>query len=192
MTGWSASTRPLEWDVFERPLDPLSPTARCTTPLDAIDGDTLLSGTAADALRRDGVALTAALQLGVALAAVDLANEYAKGREQFGRPIGSFQAVKHLLAEMLVKAEVARSAVYAAACAFDGASDGRRELVPCRRPRSWLGRQPCSTARRASRCTAGWASPGRCTPSATGSGPSCSTPRSAPPTITRWPSRATL
>jgi alkylation response protein AidB-like acyl-CoA dehydrogenase len=114
----------LDWDVFERPLDPLSPTARCITPLDRIDGDTLLSGTAADDLRRDGVALTAALQLGVALAAVDLANEYAKGREQFGRPVGSFQAVKHLLAEMLVKAEVARSAVYAAACALDGAGDG--------------------------------------------------------------------
>jgi alkylation response protein AidB-like acyl-CoA dehydrogenase len=113
----------LDWDVFERPLDPLSPTARCTTPLDLIEGQTLMSGTAVDDLRRDGVALTAALQLGVALAAVDLATEYAKGREQFGRPVGSFQAVKHLLAEMLVKAEVARSAVYAAACALDGAGD---------------------------------------------------------------------
>jgi alkylation response protein AidB-like acyl-CoA dehydrogenase len=114
----------LDWDVFERPLDALSPTARCTTPLDRVDGETLLSGTDAAALRRDGVVLTAAVQLGVALAALDLANEYAKGREQFGRPVGSFQAVKHLLADMLVKAEVARSAVYAAACAVDGAGDG--------------------------------------------------------------------
>ena len=61
------------------------------------------------------------MQLGLALAAVDLATAYAMEREQFGRPIGSFQAVKHLLADMLVKAEVARAAVYAA-CAVDGAS----------------------------------------------------------------------
>jgi alkylation response protein AidB-like acyl-CoA dehydrogenase len=114
----------LDWDVIERPLDPLSPTARCTTPIDRIHGETLVSGTDADVLHRDGVVLIAALQLGVALAALDLANGYAKGREQFGRPVGSFQAVKHLLADMLVKAEVARSAVYAAACAVDGAGDG--------------------------------------------------------------------
>jgi alkylation response protein AidB-like acyl-CoA dehydrogenase len=53
---------------------------------------------------------------------VELATEYAKQREQFGRPIGSFQAVKHMAADMLVRAEVARGAVYAAACTLDGLS----------------------------------------------------------------------
>ena len=56
---------------------------------------------------------------GIAAATCDLAVDYAKGREQFGRPIGSFQAVKHLCADMLVRAEVARAAVQAAAVTVD-------------------------------------------------------------------------
>ena len=44
---------------------------------------------------------------------------YAKERQQFGKPIGSFQAVKHLCADMLVRAEVARAAVHAAAVTID-------------------------------------------------------------------------
>ena len=44
---------------------------------------------------------------------------YAKERHQFGKPIGSFQAVKHMCADMLVRAEVARAAVHAAACLAD-------------------------------------------------------------------------
>lgn len=105
----------------ERPLDVLSPTWRVTGG--SLDGTVVASGDDVRRLRRAGILLTAAQQLGLALAAVDLATAYAKEREQFGRPIGSFQAVKHLLAEMLVKAEVARAGVYAAACAFDDASD---------------------------------------------------------------------
>jgi alkylation response protein AidB-like acyl-CoA dehydrogenase len=112
--------------AVERPLDPLTPVWRCTA--DPPPGELIAHGEAVQQLHDLGVALTAALQLGVALSAVDLATDYAKHREQFGRPIGSFQAVKHMLAEMLVKAEVARAAVYAAACALDGASsdDPRR------------------------------------------------------------------
>jgi alkylation response protein AidB-like acyl-CoA dehydrogenase len=106
--------------VVERPLDRLSPVWRCVGDVPA--GDVIAGDDDVAALYHLGVVLTAAMQLGVALAAVDLATEYAKGREQFSRPIGSFQAVKHMLAEMLVKAEVARAAVYAAACALDGAS----------------------------------------------------------------------
>jgi alkylation response protein AidB-like acyl-CoA dehydrogenase len=114
----------LDVEALPRPLDALSPTARCLTPLDGV-GQVIEQGAAVVELRRVGVVLTAALQLGVALGALELATAYAKEREQFGRPIGSFQAVKHLLADMLVAAEVARSAVYAAACALDGAGDGR-------------------------------------------------------------------
>src|SRR5262249_57085863 len=86
-------------------------------------GERLGGPDAADRLRRDGLVLTSALQLGIAARTVELATEYAKQREQFDRPIGSFQAVKHLIADMLVRAEVARAAVYAASCALDGRSD---------------------------------------------------------------------
>ena len=57
--------------------------------------------------------------LGIAEATLELAVEYAKGREQFGRPIGSFQAVKHMLADMFVRQEVCRAAVYAAGATCD-------------------------------------------------------------------------
>jgi alkylation response protein AidB-like acyl-CoA dehydrogenase len=59
--------------------------------------------------------LTAAEQLGTALRVCELAVQHARTREQFGAPIGAFQAVKHLCADMLVRAETARAAVYAAA-----------------------------------------------------------------------------
>ncbi|PAZ13478.1 acyl-CoA dehydrogenase [Streptomyces sp. SA15] len=65
------------------------------------------------------VLLTAAEQLGTATRACELAVQHARAREQFGQPIGAFQAVKHLCAEMLVRAEVARAAVYAAAVTAD-------------------------------------------------------------------------
>ncbi len=70
-------------------------------------------------LFRDGAILTAALQVGHAAQTLQLAVAYAKEREQFGKPIGSFQAVKHMCADMLVRAEVARAAVHAAACLAD-------------------------------------------------------------------------
>ncbi|MEU2207430.1 acyl-CoA dehydrogenase family protein [Streptomyces hygroscopicus] len=66
-------------------------------------------------LRREAALLTAAQQLGSASRTVELAVEHAKRRTQFGRPIGAFQAVQHLCAGMLVRAESARSVVYAAA-----------------------------------------------------------------------------
>jgi alkylation response protein AidB-like acyl-CoA dehydrogenase len=52
---------------------------------------------------------------------------YAKERHQFGKPIGSFQAVKHMCADMLVRAEVARAAVHAAACLADAPDVARTE-----------------------------------------------------------------
>jgi alkylation response protein AidB-like acyl-CoA dehydrogenase len=74
------------------------------------------------ALQRAAVAL-AAEQLGGAQRALDSAVAYAKERVQFGRPIGSFQALKHELADVMVRVEAARSAVYAAGClAAAGAS----------------------------------------------------------------------
>ncbi|MGY1436339.1 acyl-CoA dehydrogenase family protein [Streptomyces reniochalinae] len=69
----------------------------------------------ADVLRREAGVLTAAQQLGSARRTLEMAVGYAREREQFGRPIGTFQAVQHLCAGMLVRAQTARSAVYAAA-----------------------------------------------------------------------------
>ena len=63
--------------------------------------------------------LTAALQVGLADRLTELAVEYAKTREQFDRPIGSFQAVKHICADMLVRTELARASLHAAAVTLD-------------------------------------------------------------------------
>ena len=70
-----------------------------------------------------GSALLAAEQVGAAQHLLDLSVEYAKSRLQFGRPIGSFQAVKHRLAEGMVDLEHARSATYHAAWALTDGSD---------------------------------------------------------------------
>ncbi len=64
--------------------------------------------------------------LGAAHAALTLAVEHAKVRHQFGRPIGSFQAVAHLAADMLRAVEVARVAAYYAAWAADAAPAAER------------------------------------------------------------------
>jgi alkylation response protein AidB-like acyl-CoA dehydrogenase len=69
-----------------------------------------------------GATFTAADLLGSASRALDLAVDYAKDRVQFGRPIGSFQAVKHRCADMLVDVEGMRSTVYWAAWCI-GAAD---------------------------------------------------------------------
>jgi alkylation response protein AidB-like acyl-CoA dehydrogenase len=70
-----------------------------------------------------GSALLAAEQVGAAQHLLDLSVEYAKSRLQFGRPIGSFQAVKHRLADLLVDLEHARSAAYHAVWALTDGSD---------------------------------------------------------------------
>jgi alkylation response protein AidB-like acyl-CoA dehydrogenase len=65
----------------------------------------------------------AAEQLGGAQRALDMAVEYAKIRHQFGRPIGSFQAIKHRCADLLLEVESLRSAVAYAAAAVAADSD---------------------------------------------------------------------
>ncbi len=65
------------------------------------------------------VAFLAMEQVGGAQACLDMSVEYSKNRHQFGRPIGSFQAIKHMCAEMLVEVESARSAAYHLAEAVD-------------------------------------------------------------------------
>ncbi len=66
----------------------------------------------------------AAEQLGGAQRALDMAVEYAKVRHQFGRPIGSFQALKHRMADLLLEVESLRSAVnYAAAAVAENSEE---------------------------------------------------------------------
>lgn len=78
---------------------------------------TVLAADATAALDRAHLAGTVALtslQLGCARRGLEMTVSYAKERVQFGRPIGSFQALKHRLADLLVLVEMSRSAVWAA------------------------------------------------------------------------------
>ncbi|WP_425003189.1 acyl-CoA dehydrogenase [Mycolicibacterium sp. S3B2] len=84
----------------------------------AMPQDRVLRGAARDA-RTVWRILTAAEAVGVGWAALQMAVEYAKVREQFGRTIGTFQAVKHHAANMLVDVEVATAATWDAARADD-------------------------------------------------------------------------
>ena len=65
------------------------------------------------------LAVLSAEQVGACERVVEIATDYARTREQFGRPIGSFQAIKHKCADMLVDLEWARSASQAALQSFD-------------------------------------------------------------------------
>jgi alkylation response protein AidB-like acyl-CoA dehydrogenase len=115
-----AAARPVE-----RSLDPLTPLS-------------VLAGPPSTAVIEDPVAvaewdrwarvLTGALCVGIGAATCHLAVDHATHRHQFGRPVGSFQAVKHLCADMLVRAETARAAVQAAAVTEDqpGVGDATR------------------------------------------------------------------
>jgi alkylation response protein AidB-like acyl-CoA dehydrogenase len=76
-----------------------------------------------DRLRDAAWIVLAAETLGASQAMLDKAVAYAKERKQFGRVIGSFQAVKHLCAEMAAELEPARALVWYAAYAFDQGLD---------------------------------------------------------------------
>lgn len=70
------------------------------------------------AMRDRAAVLVAFEQIGGAQAALEMARDYALGRYAFGRPIGSFQAIKHMLADMYVSLELARSNAYYGAWAL--------------------------------------------------------------------------
>jgi len=86
------------------PLDPTRRLARLTAgAIEVIGPDPGLGDTAA--------ILLAAEQIGAAARCLELTIEYTKQRVQFGRPIGSFQALKHRMADMYVLVESARAVV---------------------------------------------------------------------------------
>jgi alkylation response protein AidB-like acyl-CoA dehydrogenase len=96
-------------------VDAIDPTRRYGR---ASGGGEALEGDVAAARDRALVAVSAEL-VGVAQRALDMTVEYVKERKQFGVPVGTFQAVQHKAAEMLLSAEGGRSATYFAAWAAD-------------------------------------------------------------------------
>lgn len=105
------------------PFDPLTPTSAYG---ELPRGDVIGGPDEVRRLRLAGTVLASALLVGAARGALDVASSYALERRQFGVAIGSFQAVKHMLADMYVRTELARSAMYAAAAIFDDASADER------------------------------------------------------------------
>jgi alkylation response protein AidB-like acyl-CoA dehydrogenase len=122
---WLVDPTGLGLESLPTPLDPLTPVSRLRAPLP--QGEQLVGPDEVAAFRLGGAVLTAAMALGVAEASTDLAVAYAKERQQFGRPIGAFQALKHLMADMFVRAELARGAVYAAGVTLDDPTVGSVE-----------------------------------------------------------------
>jgi alkylation response protein AidB-like acyl-CoA dehydrogenase len=106
---------PEPWIDLSRP--------RAQTSWDEVEVEVLARGNdarnAVDTALRTWWALLAVESVGVADAALQAAVTYAGEREQFGRPIGSFQAVKHRCADMLVRVESARAAAYYAIAAIE-------------------------------------------------------------------------
>jgi len=124
---------------------------RCTAELvfDGARPEAVFEG-AGDAVARmldAGRVALAADVLGCCESMLEQAVAYAKERHQFGRPIGSFQAVKHLCAEMAAEVEPARSLLWYAAHAFDVLPD-EAPLMACHALAhlSEIGRQIASVA----------------------------------------------
>jgi alkylation response protein AidB-like acyl-CoA dehydrogenase len=116
--------------LVRQPLETLDLTRKqAALELEATPGRLIgAEGDAADVVARtlrQAVVALAAEQVGGAQRCLDMSVEYAKIRMQFGRPIGSFQAIKHMCADLLLEVESARSAAYYAAWA---AQDGSDEL----------------------------------------------------------------
>jgi alkylation response protein AidB-like acyl-CoA dehydrogenase len=93
-------------------------------PADACLGEAGQAGAVLEQVLQLATVALAAEQVGAAQQVQDLAVQYSKEREQFGRPIAGFQAIKHKAADMMLRTEVARSACYYAACIADEAWQG--------------------------------------------------------------------
>jgi alkylation response protein AidB-like acyl-CoA dehydrogenase len=121
----AVDTKAVEWEPLPR-VDP-------TTPWALMHGDIPAGSTAiadpdtVERWRWQFFVLTAAHLVGVGQGAVDVSVQYAKDRHQFGRPIGSFQAIKHLLADAYTALEMARSQVLVAALCWAEGEPGAAE-----------------------------------------------------------------
>jgi len=107
--------------IPEESIDPTRRVSSVRLENVQVAAENTLPGTTEDywpVFQRACVAL-AAESTGLAQRALDFSVEYAKDRQQFGRPIGAYQAVSHRCAQMLLETENSRSAVYGAAWAAD-------------------------------------------------------------------------
>lgn len=102
-------------------VDPLRPIAHVRADGVEVDNSAVLGNLSAERAQALISTLLSAEAVGVARWATDTAAQYAKIREQFGRPIGQFQAIKHKCAEMIADTERATAAVWDAARAIDEA-----------------------------------------------------------------------
>jgi alkylation response protein AidB-like acyl-CoA dehydrogenase len=114
-------------DVKVAPVESIDPTrrvARLAVEGVRVDGSNIIAGGASTAIALART-LAAAEAAGGAAAALKMAVDYAKVREQFGRTIGTFQAVKHHLANMAVDAELASAVAWDAARSAGRGEQGR-------------------------------------------------------------------
>jgi alkylation response protein AidB-like acyl-CoA dehydrogenase len=119
-------------------VDGLDPTRRISSlTLNDASGTVVATGEHAGAAVGHGLdvvaVLLAAEQVGVPSRCLDAAVGYAKVREQFGVPVGTFQAIKHKCADMLVRVESARSLIRSAAVALDAGSSDAGTLASAAR-----------------------------------------------------------
>ena len=102
-------------------------------PVASLDETVTLARVTAVAIRGSDDArvslLIAAYLTGIAQAATDMAVEYARTREQFGQPIGAFQAIKHMCADMATRAAAADAQVFYAAVTFDAVNNPASEVA---------------------------------------------------------------
>ncbi|MEV8003340.1 acyl-CoA dehydrogenase family protein [Streptomyces parvus] len=113
LRAFVAAARPV------RSMDPLTPLHSARAVAERAPAATERTPAHAGRFRFEAALLTAAEQLGSAARTTEAAVQHAGSREQFGSPVGAFQAVKHLCADMLARTEPARAAVYAAAVTGD-------------------------------------------------------------------------
>ena len=127
-------------------------------------------------IERATVALCAEM-CGGAQRVLDMTTDYAKIRMAFGKPIGSYQGVKHKAADMLVDVENAKSLTYYAAWAVD--ENVPEAALAASMAKAYARRLPQGRRRAASSSTAASASPGSTTCTSTSSAPSRRSSRSA-------------
>ena len=106
-------------DVTIAPIESLDATRRLSSISVEPAGAESLPSITAERVRDLAAVMFSAEAAGLAGWCLDTTNAYAKVREQFGRPVGQFQAVKHRLADMLIMVEQARSTAWDAAAAGD-------------------------------------------------------------------------
>lgn len=133
--GGAGATLMLAVDGSELALSTVPAPASCRVAMDGMSSIARISVATPDLVIRDEVLglrfqlLVAAVQQGLAETALAESNAYAKQREQFGKPIGSFQAVRHRIADMEMQARRVEALLYFAAIALrDGRPDAALQV----------------------------------------------------------------